>query len=87
MDEKNEGLNPNMFSKGSGLAVWWKCEKGHEWCVSISSRNFFNTGCPICAKEREVSFPEKILAFYLHKVLPIKENVFIVIFSVFRSIV
>ena len=37
-----------MFSKGSKLDVWWKCEKNHEWRASI-----YNVAkgsrCPYCS--------------------------------------
>ena len=46
--EKNYGLNPNMFSKGSKLDVWWKCENNHEWKAAI-----YNVAkgsrCPFCS--------------------------------------
>ncbi len=44
--EKNT-LNPNNLTFGSNKKVWWKCEKGHEWYVSVSNRTR-GTGCPYC---------------------------------------
>ena len=46
--EKNGKLDPNMFSAGSQVRVWWKCEKGHEWQTAIGIRCNQNTGCPVC---------------------------------------
>ncbi len=48
--EKNNGLNPNVFSKGSKLDVWCKCEKGHEWELTISNRTSLKRECPICGR-------------------------------------
>ena len=64
--EKNDELSPEMFTYGSDIKVWWKCKKGHSWKASINSRVRGN-GCPICAKESQVSLPEKALYFYLSK--------------------
>jgi len=47
---KNEALLPSMFSVGSSLKVWWRCEHGHEWQSSISGRTGkAGNGCPFCA--------------------------------------
>lgn len=35
---------------GSAKSVWWKCEKGHEWKTTITSRTYMKSGCPICKK-------------------------------------
>ena len=43
-------LNPNEISYGSGIKVWWKCEKGHEWETTPNHRSR-GRGCPICANE------------------------------------
>lgn len=46
--EKNDVL-PSDVSFGSGKAVWWKCNKNHEWKVSIHGRTTGSkTNCPIC---------------------------------------
>lgn len=46
--EKNGDLNPCQFTKGSDQSVWWKCENGHVWQATISSRTQGH-GCPYCA--------------------------------------
>lgn len=46
--EKNGKLLPEMVTKGSGLKVWWKCSKGHEWQVSVYDR-VMGRGCPCCS--------------------------------------
>ena len=61
--ERNECLPSEVFSK-SHRKVWWKCSVGHAWQASISSRTNGN-GCPCCASERQVSFPEKAVFYYI----------------------
>ena len=64
--EKNVSLKPDNFTANSGVKVWWRCSKGHEWQATIASRNYGN-GCPICNSERNTSFPEYAIAYYLKK--------------------
>lgn len=45
---KNGSLTPNDVTAGSNKKVWWICEKGHEWNVSVNSRNRTNSRCPYC---------------------------------------
>ena len=45
--EKNEGLTPEQFTAYSGVVVWWKCDKGHEWKAPIETRST-GGGCPVC---------------------------------------
>ena len=63
---KNLGLLPRDVTAGSEKKVWWKCEKGHEWQATIASRNSGN-GCPVCNSERQTSFPEYAIVYYLKK--------------------
>ena len=49
--EKNGHLKPENFSAHSGIKVWWKCKKGHEWQATINHRNN-GTGCPYCSGRR-----------------------------------
>ena len=46
--DKNDNLKPEDFTAGSGVKIWWKCKKGHEWQARINSRNA-GQGCPYCA--------------------------------------
>ena len=64
--EKNGKLKPEDFTANSGQKVWWRCSKGHEWQAIISNRNK-GVGCPICNSERNTSFPEYAIVFYLTK--------------------
>ncbi|MBR6046111.1 MAG: zinc-ribbon domain-containing protein [Ruminococcus sp.] len=64
--DKNGDLKPEDVKSGSHNKVWWICERGHEWPAYISSRAT-GIGCPICASEKQSSFPEQALYFYLSK--------------------
>ena len=64
--DKNNGLTPADVTIGSKKKVWWKCIKGHEWQSTISNRTI-GRGCPVCSSERNTSFPEYALLFYLKK--------------------
>ena len=44
--EKNE-LSPDTLTKGSHIKVYWKCDKGHSYEATISSR-LRGTKCPYC---------------------------------------
>lgn len=46
--EKNSTLTPDSVSVGSHRAVWWVCEKGHEWRAMVKTR-VAGCGCPVCA--------------------------------------
>ena len=62
--EKNNGLTPVDVTPNSNKKVWWKCNKGHEWQARIADRNT-GRGCPICTSERNTSFPEYAIMYYL----------------------
>ena len=46
--KRNNGLTPADVTPSSHKKVWWKCNKGHEWQATISSRNR-GRGCPCCS--------------------------------------
>ena len=47
---KNEGLNPEDISYGSGRKLWWRCERGHEWEQTAFNieRTKSKNPCPLC---------------------------------------
>lgn len=45
---KNAPLTPEHVLLGSHKAVWWICEKGHQWRAMVKTR-VFGSGCPVCA--------------------------------------
>jgi hypothetical protein len=49
--KRNNPLQPEWFSYGSGSMVWWQCNKGHEWETTISTRSS-GSGCPECSGRR-----------------------------------
>ena len=65
--EKNGNLTPEKLTAGSSEKVWWICTVGHSYKSSISHR-IRGTGCPKCAKELRISFPEKAIVYYLTKI-------------------
>jgi hypothetical protein len=51
--EKNGSLSPYNVDSCSGLKVWWKCSRGHEWKTYIYSRTKEkSSGCPFCSGHR-----------------------------------
>ncbi len=45
---KNGDLRLENYKQDSGVRVWWKCIKGHEWQDSIRSRTKKEGKCPKC---------------------------------------
>mgnify|MGYP003289568836 CR=1 FL=1 len=76
--EKNNKLKPNDVTPNSSKKVWWKCDKGHEWEATISSRTTNNAGCPYCANETQTSFAEQTIYYYLKKVFQNVQNRYLV---------
>ena len=60
-DFNKNDLTPKDVTPNSGIKVWWKCQKGHEWQAIISSRNR-GRGCPYC-KGNKVSADNSLQAF------------------------
>lgn len=46
--EKNDDLRPDDVRPKSNKKIWWRCSKGHEWHVPVSSRAA-GSGCPYCS--------------------------------------
>lgn len=65
---KNGKLLPRHVTQYSGIKVWWLGKCGHEWQATVASRNS-GRNCPLCLREYKVSFPEKVIFFYLRKIL------------------
>ena len=53
---KNGELTPFDVTEGSGVKVWWKCNKGddHEWESVIKNRTKLGRGCSICSGNKVV---------------------------------
>jgi len=48
---KNEHLTPHDVKPKSHKAIWWVCDKGHEWQANICDRTG-GDGCPYCSGHR-----------------------------------
>ena len=72
-DYEKNSIDPTTIVRGGKQKFWWKCKRGHEWYCAVSSRirndNTINR-CPICSRRMRISFPEKIIYFYVHKAFP-----------------
>ena len=64
---KNRDLKPTNVTVGSGKKVWWRCNKGHEWEAVIYHRSK-GIGCPYCKQEKQTSFPELVIYFYMKNI-------------------
>lgn len=57
--DKNKDINPNLYSSGSRIKVWWKCKNTcnngclHEWESRIHKRCLSDSGCPYCCIPRK----------------------------------
>ena len=51
---KNKALKPIHVPCSSHYAVWWECQKGHEWKAAIYSR-YSGIGCPYCSGKKVLS--------------------------------
>lgn len=69
--EKNTSseFDPHILTQTCHTKVWWKCVLGHEWEATINARNR-GTGCPVCKKELQTSFPEQTIYFYIKQLFP-----------------
>ena len=65
---KNGNQTPQGITKGSSKKVWWICARGHEWQIQPNTRTSKKSGCPICAKESQSSFPEQTIFYYFKQI-------------------
>lgn len=49
---KNKDLTPHDVTSKSGKKVWWQCEKGHDYQISIFKKTR-GYQCPTCKKEKK----------------------------------
>ena len=49
---KNGSLHPQDVTPYSNKAIWWLCERGHEYQASVSHRTSVKSGCPYCANRK-----------------------------------
>ena len=46
--EKNK-IQPDRIHHGASQKVWWKCEKGHSYEMSVANRTKHPDACPVCS--------------------------------------
>ena len=63
-DQENNDRKPSEVAPFSRYRASWICPKGHMYHAVVSDRVKGNC-CPICSRERRVSFPEKALVYYI----------------------
>ena len=76
--ERNAQLTPEKVTVGSDEKVWWRCERGHNWHASVTSRVSQGRGCPFCAGQRVLPgetdlahrYPEVAARWHPEKNLP-----------------
>lgn len=51
---RNKELQPDEVVQFSNKRVWWVCELGHEWIVSVAARTN-GSQCPICSGQQVLS--------------------------------
>lgn len=64
--EKNSFL-PSQVTIASKRYVWWKCEEGHSWRTTVSSRGKLGSGCPYCLGKRLVKGQNDLETVYPDK--------------------
>lgn len=74
---KNGVFTPYDVLPVGAKKVWWICSKNseHEWEAKIANRKG-GRGCPICAKEKQSSFYEQALYYYIRLAFPDVKNTF-----------
>lgn len=63
--EKNGDITPETILYGSNTKVNWCCERGHRWNAKLDRRTRAGQNCPKCNNERQTSFPEYAIEYYL----------------------
>ena len=49
--DKNNDVTPQKVTAGTNRKFWWKCEKGHSWQTSITTR-VAGGNCPYCGNQK-----------------------------------
>ena len=64
--DKNGNALPSDYTVGSGVSVWWKCQRcGNEWETPINNRK--GKPCPKCNSLVGTSEPEQFVYYYVKK--------------------
>jgi len=74
-NENNEDITLDKIAPYSNKYYSWRCKEGHEF-KSTAARRSRGDFCPVCSKEFKISYPEKVLYYYLRSIfLDAKENI------------
>ena len=68
--ELNKAVKPNQVTAYTHKKYWFKCEHHSSYFARISDRTSSNSGCPKCAKSKNISSHENIIFNYLKKYMP-----------------
>ena len=52
---RNGDLTTDQVSAGNGRKVWWRCDLGHSWEVTVNSRTSQGSRCPVCAGKKPLA--------------------------------
>ena len=66
--EKNKGIDLDTLTTGSGKKIWWICDKGHSYLMSVVNKAKRKNSCPICSNrivlegynDLKTKFPELV---------------------------
>jgi len=61
---KNGELTPEQITSGSGLKVWWLCDKKHNFQSRVANRTILNRGCPYCVNKTEQKLYDALIKHY-----------------------
>ena len=76
--ENNEVVPENICRSSNKYKIAWKCKKcGHKWKSSPNQRirtvdgnQIHISECPMCLKEKQTSFPEQAIFYYVKTCFP-----------------
>lgn len=68
-DYSKNKRKPELYTKGNHEKVWWICDYGHSFKSSVAAQ-CRKYSCPVCNKEKQTSFPEQAIYFYIRQILP-----------------
>jgi hypothetical protein len=80
--ERNHPLKPDQIVSGSNKKVWWLCDQGHEFEMTVWDRVGRNRGCKFCSNNAvftgfndfETLHPDLVYLWDVTKNLPLTPN-------------
>ena len=68
-DYSKNHILPETLTKGAHEKVWWICDYGHSFKSGIATQ-CKKFSCPVCNKEKQTSFPEQAIFYYIRQIFP-----------------